>query len=183
METKTNNFKNTKNLAQISMFAVIIALCSWLAIPSAVPFTMQTFAIFCSLGILGGKKGLMSIIIYIMLGLFGVPVFSGFKAGPTALFGATGGYIIGFIFFALVFWLITKVFGSKPFAVTFGMLAGLIVCYAFGTAWFIIIYTKTNAAVTLMTALSWCVIPFIVPDLLKLAAALFVIKKISNYFK
>ena len=92
----------TLNLVYIAFFAVLIVICSWISIPTLVPFTLQTFAIYLTVLLLGWKRGLGAILVYILLGIVGVPVFSGFKAGLGVVAGPTGGYIIGFIFLALV---------------------------------------------------------------------------------
>ena len=101
------------DLAYMAVCAALIAICSWISIPAAVPFTMQTFAVFCVLGLLGGKRGTISILVYILLGAVGLPVFAGFSGGIGILFGTTGGYIIGFIFVGLIYWAAEKLFGAN----------------------------------------------------------------------
>ena len=129
----------TKELVFTALMAVIIAVCSWISIPTTVPFTLQTFGVFMAVGLLGGKKGSLAILVYILLGAVGVPVFAGFSGGIGILFGTTGGYIVGFLLSGLVYWAITAAFGEKlPIMIT-AMVLGLIVCYAFGTAWFMIV--------------------------------------------
>ena len=81
-----------------ALTAAIIAVCAWITVPGPVPFTMQTFGVFLALRLLGGKRGSISVALYILLGAAGLPVFSGFKAGIGVLIGPTGGYILGFIF-------------------------------------------------------------------------------------
>lgn len=100
-------------MAYIGLFAVVIAICSWISIPTVVPFTLQTFAVFLTVSVLGGKRGTLSVIIYVLLGAVGLPVFSGFKGGVGALLNTTGGYIIGFIFSALIMWAFEKAFRPK----------------------------------------------------------------------
>lgn len=167
------------------MFAAMIAVCSWIQIPAAVPFTMQTFAVFLTAGLLGGKRGTVTVLIYILLGMVGLPVFSGFKGGIGAIIGTTGGYIIGFIFAALVMWMFEiisrKKAKQKTLILAISMAAGLIICYAFGTAWFIILYTKTKEPVGILTALSWCVFPFILPDIIKIVLALTLTQKLRRF--
>ncbi len=179
--------KNTKlqNIVYTGMFAAMIAVCSWIQIPAAVPFTMQTFAVFLTAGLLGGKRGTVTVLIYILLGMVGLPVFSGFKGGIGAIIGTTGGYIIGFIFAALVMWMFEiisrKKAKQKTLILAISMAAGLIICYAFGTAWFIILYTKTKEPVGILTALSWCVFPFILPDIIKIVLALTLTQKLRRF--
>ena len=168
-------------MVQIALFAAIIAICSWIQIPLTVPFTLQTFAVFCTLGILGGKNGTISVLLYIILGAVGVPVFAGFSGGVGVLLGTTGGYIIGFLFTALLYWVIPHFFGDKLPVMIIAMALGLVVCYAFGTAWFMLVYARTTGAVGLMTALGWCVFPFILPDCVKIALAILLAKRIPKH--
>ena len=172
---------STYDIVYVGIFAVLIAICSWISVPfGPVPFTLQTFGVFVTIGILGGKRGSMAVLIYILLGAIGIPVFSGFKGGLGSLLGTTGGYIIGFLGSALVMWLIERLASRSFFVDLVSMLAGLLVCYAFGTAWFIVLYSRANGAVSLMTVLGWCVIPFIIPDLIKIALALLLSSRIRK---
>lgn len=163
-----------RKMTYVALFTVVIAVCSWITIPAAVPFTLQTFAIFAACALLGGKLGLYAVCLYILLGAVGVPVFSGFGAGLGTLLGPTGGYILGFVFTALAMWGVEAKFGRKPAALVAGMVTGLILCYAFGTAWFMVVYARANGAIGLGAALSMCVIPFILPDCVKIALAMLV---------
>jgi biotin transport system substrate-specific component len=172
-----------RDLAYMALLAVIIAVCSWISIPATVPFTLQTFAIFLAVGLLGGKRGTLAVLVYILLGAVGIPVFSGFAGGIGVLFGSTGGYILGFLGSALVYWLITAHFGSRLPVRIIAMVLGLAVCYAFGTAWFMVVYARTSGAIGLATALSWCVLPFIIPDLCKLALAVILTDRIARHIK
>ncbi|MBP8969258.1 MAG: biotin transporter BioY [Lachnospiraceae bacterium] len=168
----------------IGLFAALIAVCSQIQIPGAVPFTLQTFAVFLAGGLLGGKRGTISVIVYILLGAVGLPVFAGFKGGIGALIGTTGGYIIGFIFSMLVFVvfeLLLKEKAKKIIPLGIAMVIGLIICYAFGTAWFMIVYTNTKEPIGLITALSWCVFPFIIPDIVKIALALTLTSRLKRF--
>ena len=169
MSTIAATRSKTYDIVYIAVFAVIMAICSWISIPTAVPFTLQTFGVFVAVGVLGGKRGTLSILVFILLGAIGVPVFAGFSGGIGVLAGTTGGYIIGFLFSALVMWAMEKLPGKKSVMQIVSMIVGLIVCYAFGTAWFMIVYGKSEiGAVGLATVLGWCVIPFIIRILLKL---------------
>ena len=170
---------NTIDLMYMALGAVLIAICSWISIPATVPFTMQTFAIFFVLSALGGKRGTVSIAIYALLGVIGVPVFAQFTSGIGVLLGNRGGYILGFIFMGLIYWLIVHCFGKKMWVEILAMVIGLTVCYTFGTIWFITVYTQANGAVGLSTVLAWCIIPFIVPDLIKLGLALTLARRLA----
>lgn len=163
----------TYDMAYIAVFAVLMAICSWISIPTVIPFTLQTFAVFLAVCVLGGKRGTLSVIVFVLLGAIGVPVFAGFTGGLGIIMGNTGGYIIGFIFAGLLMWLVERIFGRKMWVQAVSMLLGMVTYYVFGTIWFMIVYMRTTGPVGLSAVLGWCVIPFIVPDLVKAALALF----------
>ena len=173
--------KNAKifDLVTVAFAAALIAVCSWISIPMAVPFTLQTFAICCVLPLFGGKRGSAAVLLYLLLGLVGVPVFAGFNAGPGVLLGATGGYLLGFLLMGLMFWLLIRLLGERTWVQLLALLLGMAAVYAFGTAWFMVVYARATGPVGLLTALSWCVFPFIVPDLLKLVLALTLSKRLA----
>ena len=90
---------NTRDIVFTGVSAAIIALCAWITVPvGAIPVTLQTLAVCLIAGLFGAKRGTAAVLVYILIGAVGVPVFSGFKGGIGVLAGATGGYIIGFIF-------------------------------------------------------------------------------------
>lgn len=169
-----------KTYVLISLFTAIIAVCSFITVPAAVPFTLQTLGIFTSLAVLGGKRGTVCTVLYIVSGLLGIPVFSGFSAGLGHLLGATGGYIIGFIFLSLCYLIITAVFGNKITVKAIGLFFGLLICYLFGTFWYMWVYLKALNTEAFISTLSVCVLPFIIPDLIKIALALFIDRKLPN---
>ena len=173
----------TIDLVYIALGAVLIAICSWISIPTTVPSTMQTFAVFFVLSTLGGKRGTAAIIVYVLLGAVGIPVFAQFTSGIGILLGSTGGYIVGFIFMGLVYWLIVHFSGKKLWVEILAMVIGLAMCYSFGTVWFMIVYAQANGAVSLAMVLAWCVIPFIIPDLIKLELALALARRLSPVLK
>lgn len=161
----------TKDLTLMGLCVAILAICSWLTIPATVPFTLQTFAVFFILLVIGGKRGTITILTYILLGLVGVPVFSGFKGGPSVLFGTTGGYILGFLLTGLIFWIFERLVGKQLWMKILALLIGLAVCYTFGTVWFVWLYGKNVEQITMGAALLMCVVPFLIPDAIKLAVA------------
>lgn len=180
---KEVQINKTRDIVFIALFAILIAVCAWISIPSIVPFTMQTFAVYLTLNFLGGKRGTVSVCVYLLLGLIGVPVFSNFNAGPGALFGATGGYMIGWIFSGLVMWLLEKMHGNKIWVQAVSMVVGLVVCYIMGTAWFMFVYAHNTGPVGLWTVLGWCVFPFIIPDMVKLGLALWLSQRLKKITK
>lgn len=181
MNVAATSKSKTYDLVYIGVFAVLMAVCSWISIPTAVPFTLQTFGVFMAVGVLGGKKGTASVGLYLLLGVLGVPVFAGMTGGIGVLLGTTGGYIIGFFFSALVMWAMEKLPGKRSVIQVISMIIGLLVCYTFGTLWFMMVYMKNQGAVGLMTVLGWCVIPFIIPDILKIVLAYGLSRKLKKY--
>lgn len=180
MQTEAAVRGKTYDMVYIGIFAVLIAVCSWISIPAAVPFTLQTFGVFMAVEVLGGKRGTMAVLVYILMGAVGIPVFAGFQGGIGVIFNTTGGYIVGFLCSALIMWAAESLFGKKPLVRLLSMAAGLIACYALGTIWFMVVYGRTTGAVGLMTVLGWCVIPFIIPDLVKIGLAYFISRKIRG---
>ena len=173
----------TKDIVSIAIMAILIAACSWISIPSAVPFTMQTFGVYLAFYILGAGRGTLCISLYILLGLIGVPVFSNGTAGIGVLFGATGGYMIGWLISGLIMKLFELALGKGMRGRVIAMLAGMLVCYIIGTAWFMVVYARNTGPIGIWSALLWCVIQFIIPDLLKLGLALWIslrLKKITK---
>ena len=180
---KTRDNSKVLDLVYIAIGAALIAICSWISIPTAVPFTLQTFAVFFVLLALGGERGTLATLVYVLLGAVGVPVFAGFSGGIGVLLGNTGGYIIGFLFTGLIYILFTKFFKKNIVMKVVALVLGLAVCYAFGTAWFMHVYMKSSGEVGLLTVLGWCVFPFIIPDLIKLALAVVISKRIESVIK
>ncbi len=138
-----------------SLFASLTAICAWLSVPlPGISFTMQTFGILLTLGILGGKWGSVSILLYLLMGIVGLPVFSGFRGGAACLLDPAGGFLWGFLACGLLYWAAERL-GRLP-----AMVLGLTGCYACGYFWFSR-YTGTGLPV----------LPWLVPDTLKLALA------------
>ncbi|MBQ6403278.1 MAG: biotin transporter BioY [Oscillospiraceae bacterium] len=172
----------TRDMALCALFAALLAVCAWLVIPIGdVPFTLQTFGVFAALGLLGGKRGTIAIAVYLLLGAVGAPVFAGFKSGVGALLGVTGGYLVSYIFMGLIVIAAEKLFGDRTIVFLIAGVIALIVCYAFGTAWFVVAYAKTAGPISWAAALGKCVIPFVLPDLAKLALAVFLRDRLKRY--
>ena len=165
---------HTLDMAYIALFAVLTAVCAWISIPAGpIPFTLQTFAVLLALTTLGGRRGFYAVAVYLLLGAVGLPVFSGFQGGLGILLSAGGGFLLGFLPAAL-FYRLTET-RLPPLAACLGALA---VCYASGTVWYLLVYA--NSA-DVLTALRWCVLPFVLPDLLKLGLALVVSRRLKSY--
>ncbi len=153
-----------------SLFAALTSICSWISIPMPpVAFTMQTFGILLALGILGGKWGTVSIGLYLLLGLVGMPVFSGFQSGFAALAGPTGGFLWGFLVSGFVYWA-AEGFGRLP-----AMIGAQAAAYLCGSWWFGI-YSGGGIA----SGMAACVLPFLIPDGVKLALACSLSRRIGR---
>ena len=170
----------TYDLVYISIFVVLIAICSWISIPLTVPVTLQTFGVFMAVGLLGGKRGTLAVLVYILMGTLGIPVFSGFTGGIGIIAGTTGGYIVGFLFSALLMWGMEKAFGRSTAVLALSMVLGLVLCYAVGTLWFMAVYGASSGAIGILTVLGWCVFPFIIPDVAKIVLALILTRRLSG---
>ncbi len=160
----------TYQLALMGLMAAITCILGPLSlvIPvSPVPVSLTNLAIYFSVFILGTKLGTVSCLIYLLLGLAGLPVFSGFSGGAEKLLGPTGGYLIGFIFMALISGIFIQKFSGRTFfergMQVLGMILGALVLYAFGTAWLAL-----GAGMSFPGALMAGVIPFIPFDLIKI---------------
>ena len=169
----------TETIALIAMMTALTCVLAPLSIPiGPVPISLTNLVIYFGLYILGAKKETLSYIAYILIGLVGVPVFSGFTGGPGKLIGPTGGYIIGFIPMAIIAGLVIDRTNGKFVPDILAMVAGTIVCYAFGTIWL-----AYQGQMDFMKALFAGVIPFIPGDLMKMVLAAFFGPRIQRQLK
>lgn len=178
-ESKSKNIKNTKtySLVLVALFTALTAVFSQIFIPiGPVPINLALLAVFISGGLLGIARSTTSQLVFLLLGAVGVPVFAGFKGGFGSLIGPTGGYIIGYVLAVLAISLILSKTGKKIPFIVLSLVVGLIICYAFGTAWFVY---STNTA--FIDALFLCVIPFLIGDAVKIALATFLIYRLKKF--
>ena len=179
-KTKKAGFKiTTADMAVIALSTALIAVCSWISVPTVVPFTLQTFAVFAVAGLFGMKRATLSMVVYILLGAIGVPVLAGMQGGFDKIIGSTGGYIIGFLLIAMIVGFASDTFGRKAVPLSVSMLVGLAVCYIFGTAWFMFVYSRTSGPIALGAALAWCVLPYLIPDAVKIVLAAFLTGRLT----
>ena len=158
---------NTRDLVLTALMTALICVLAPAAIPvGPVPVTLATFIIFLVLYIAGSKYGTLAVILYLLLGLAGLPVFSGYTGGLAKLAGPTGGYIIGYLPMALTAGLFIDRFARKPWLAVPGMILGTVLLYFLGTVWFVL-----SMKVTALEALAVCVYPFIAVDLAKIVLA------------
>ncbi len=156
-----------KNITVTALMAAVICILGPLSIPiGPVPISLTNLAIYITMYVIGTKRGTVSYLIYLLIGLAGVPVFSGFTSGPGKLMGPTGGYLIGFIFMAFVTGLFTDRFYKKRVICIAGMFIATLIPYILGTAWL-----AYSAKMTFAAALAVGVTPFIIEDLLKMVVS------------
>ena len=160
-----------REIAYTALGVALMIICSWLSIPLTVPFTMQTFAVCLVAALFGLKIGMWTVLVYLLLGIAGVPVFAGFEGGLGYLLGATGGYLVGFLLTALVVGIAADRRGRGKKVLIAAMVVGVLLCYVLGTAWFVLVYTRTSGPVGVATALVWCVLPYVIPDIVKIVMA------------
>lgn len=171
-----------RNMALCALFAALLAVCAWLAVPVGdTVFTMQTFGVFLALGLLGGKRGTAAIFVYLVLGAVGLPVFTGFQGGVGTLLGVTGGYLTGFLLSGLVYWLITSQLGNTPKVQVLSMILGLVCCYAFGCLWYRFGYVENGKAMGIVLIFVKCVLPYLLPDACKLALAFYLTGRLKRF--
>lgn len=167
----------SQRLILTAVFTGVIVICSWLQIPAPIPFTLQTLGIYLCLGVLGGKAATLSGIVYLALGALGLPVFSRFMGGASAFFGATGGFIVGFLFIPISVWCLEKTL-LKKHSLVFGSIFGTLICYICGMLWYSLAYMKGQVGIA--AAFVSCVLPFVIPDAVKLAVAVIISKRLKK---
>lgn len=168
-----------KDMAYCAIGAALLSVSAWISIPMPqVSFTMQSFAVFFILGLLGGRRGTISIGIYLFLGFIGLPVFSGFRGGVGVILGVTGGYIWGFLLAGLTYWAVTSLLGKRLHIRLIAIILGMAVCYGCGTAWYLHVYGGSIGPV-----LATCVVPYLLPDGVKIGLALSLSQRLNRFIQ
>ncbi len=167
--------KHTKRRVLTALGAACLILCAWLSIPAPIPFTLQTLGVLTLAALFGAKESCLCVGVYLLLGLLGLPVFSGFQGGVQVLFGPTGGYLLGFLPCAWLIGWAAQRHSALPL-LSAAMAGGLLLCYAFGTAWYALLYGGRGVTAIVLS----CVVPFLLPDALKLLLALILVKRIRG---
>lgn len=176
--TQLAKYSKTTRLVLAALFTALTAVCAYISIPlpfTPVPITLATLAVTLSGALLGPKYGVLSQVIYLLLGAFGVPVFHNFTGGLGILTGPTGGYLIGYLTMSFLTGLIlsrSKKDTSVPIIII-AIVTGLVSCYLLGTLWFMI-----TSGTPLIPSLTACVLPFLPGDALKTIVGCFLIKKL-----
>ena len=173
METVSRSHARLKSMVFVALMAAFLCIFSPISIPlPLVPITLQTFGVFLVSALLGWKRGTVAVLIYLLLGLIGLPVFSGWTGGFSSFATPSSGYIIGFLFTALLTGFLIDRFSRQFWMYPVAMAAGLAVCHLFGTIWFLVYMNVwMSTPYSFWEAVLICVLPFLVGDAVKIAAA------------
>lgn len=182
--------QKTIQMAETALMCAVLCVVSPLAIPvpmSPVPLSLATFAVYLTALILGARKGVACILLYLLLGMVGLPVFSGFSGGIGVLLGPTGGYLVGYLLCAVIvgwlanFRMFGKSFGKRQLVQNaVAMIFGTLACYALGTVWFLF---TMDGSYTFRQAVLVCVVPYLVFDFVKILAAAAVAEPIGKIIR
>lgn len=176
--------KLTHNISLIAFFTTLLVISSWFTIPFVIPFTLQTLVIFILILVLDLKKSLLILLIYCLLGIIGIPVFSSFQSGLGVFLGPTGGFLIGFVPMIIVSNILLNIISNKKngnldnktnFFMSFlALFIGLLCCYTIATIWYGLVYDTTTSSLNIIIAI---ILPFILPDIIKIIIAIIIAKK------
>ena len=159
--------RQVTSLVLCAVFAALTAVCSQIQIPLAViPINLALFSVHLCALLMKKSRAALSMTVYLLMGLVGLPVFVGFQGGAGVLLGRTGGYIIGYVASAFLTALIVEKWGRSWWKMALAIVCGVAACYAFGTAWYMVLTGSP-----LWLSLSYCVLPFLPGDAVKTALA------------
>ena len=171
--------KAVKNMPRVALFSALMAVFSWIAIPSPIPFTLQLLILYLEIFAIGAPMTIASTLVYVLLGVIGLPVFAGFGGGIGYLVGATGGFILALPVSALCYHILEKAFGRGKQSLIFAFIS-LFVIYLIGSIWFAYVYSAGNGFAGTLTL---TVIPYIIPDTIKIVLAYYLGKRLSRIIK
>lgn len=177
----TKNIISTKNMVTCGLMAAILCIIAPLSIPlpgNLVPISLTNFILYLTAYVLDMKYSTVTYMVYLLIGIVGLPVFSNYGSGFAKVAGPTGGYLLGFIFIPLICGYINNKFEGKIYMSVIGMIMGLFFSYLLGTLWF-----SYQQSMSISASLSLCVYPFLIGDTIKIIAAAIigpVLKKVSK---
>ncbi|MBE6545882.1 MAG: biotin transporter BioY [Ruminococcaceae bacterium] len=179
MYHKQNHFIRT--ITYIAMCVALICVCAWITIPFPIPFTLQIFAVFLIAAVSDWRISFLSVLAYIGIGVLGVPVFSGFQAGPSVFFGISGGYLLGFLLAALFIGFMEKLFAHRRGMLWVILFLALLICYCFGVLWYRTVFLSPQDSSSVWQAIGICVLPFLLPDLIKITLVYVVANRLEPF--
>ena len=175
-----NKSEKIKDVVNIGISVCLLIISSWIQIPLTIPITLQILSIFVISGIFSFKQSFVSVIIYIVLGIIGLPVFSMFNNGIGVIVGYNGGFIVSFILIPII----VNIFNYKTkdnYKLLFvSFIVSLLMVYILGSIWFMKVYLMNTGTISYINVLAIAVIPFIIPDIIKIVIALIIIRKIKT---
>jgi len=167
-----------RRLTLAALAGAMMAVSAWIALPlGPIQFTLQTLALFITAGLLSTGEALSALLVYLAIGFCGLPVFSGFSGGIGVLLSPGGGFLLGFPAALLLCQWIIRCPNASAVRLFFGMLAGLLTDYLIGFLYYLFLFTD-RALAAVPVALSVTVLPFLLPDLLKIALAVFLVLRL-----
>ena len=170
--------KTTKTITKVALFAALMCILGPLSINiGIIPISLSIFTVFLASYLLNPKEALLAVLVYLLIGAFGLPVFSNFAGGLAKLLGPTGGYLIGFLPMALISSLFIQ--KNENIYVQFaGMLISLLVCYIFGSIWLAV-----SADMSFINAVKVGMLPFIALDIIKIILVIIIGKRVKKVIK
>ena len=175
-----NRRASARGITEIALCAALIAVSSMISVPFPVPFTLQLLGVYFALYYLGGARGTLATLIYLSVGALGLPVFAGFTGGIGRFFDATGGFIIGFLVLSLVYLFIEHALGKSRLGAFIATIASLLVFYLAGSLWYSLVY---NGGEGYLASLAVTVLPFVIPDVLKILLAGVISRRLRSVFR
>lgn len=168
-----------RSLCLTALFTTLLAVGAWITIPIGMPpYTMQSFVLYCALWLLPFRQSFSAVALYLLMGAIGLPVFAGFQGGFGVLLGPTSGYLLGFLLMPVIMLGAKNTTASRVLFCALGSLS----CYILGTVWYTVAYGSLTPA-GLTAALIQCVLPFLLPDALKLTLAAVVCKRLEPHIQ
>ncbi len=162
-----------------SLMSAMIAAGAFVAIPiGPVPIVMQNMFVMLSGLLLGSRWGLAAILVYLLAGICGLPVFAGGTGGIGKLIGPTGGYLIGYIPAVYIIGIISERFNGRLWIDAIALIVAAMIVYAFGVSWL-----KTVSGMTMSKTLAVGMYPFLIGDAVKIAAAVLIAKSLRPIMK
>lgn len=162
-------------LCTTALFTALLTVGAWITVPVGIPpYTMQSFVLYCALWLLPFRQSFAAVTLYLLMGAIGLPVLAGFQGGFGVLLGPTGGYLLGFLLMPFVM----RAANSSPASRILFCALGTLGCYLSGTAWYVLAYGEISLA-GVAAATVQCVLPFILPDAVKLVLAAAVCKRLE----
>lgn len=167
--------KNILFISRVGLFAALLCLSAWLYLPFAVPVTLQSFVLFWMLGTMKPKVSLTALLVYLSLGAVGLPVFGGFQGGIGVILGPSGGFLLGFIPCALLCAPLFPKAKRISLRIAVGVL-GTVILYLCGAIWYTFVYGNGDAFAV-------CVLPFLLPDAVKIVLAATLSEKLGRFIQ